>query len=58
MRQKTLKQERRHGPLPQIGPGSYYLPVVVPKDATDEQVEIACQAALAVSEEESYVFGD
>ena len=43
-----------------IGPGSYYLPVVVPKDATDEQVEIACQAALAASEavEESYVFGD
>jgi hypothetical protein len=39
-----------------IGPG--YLPVVVPKDATDEQVEIACQAALAVSEEEPYAFGD
>jgi len=39
-----------------IGPG--YLPVVVPKDATDEQVEIACQAALAVSEEQPDAFGD
>jgi hypothetical protein len=33
------------------GPSSRVFPVVVPKDATDEQVEIACQAALAVSEE-------
>ena len=41
-----------------IGPGSFYLPVVVPKDATDEQVEIACQEALAVSEDNSYVLGD
>jgi hypothetical protein len=30
------------------GPSSRVFPVVVPKDATDEQVEIACQAALAV----------
>lgn len=33
------------------GPSSRVFPVVVPKDATDEQVEIACQAALAVSED-------
>jgi hypothetical protein len=31
---------------------------VVPKDATDEQVEIACQAALAVIEQKSYVLGN
>ena len=39
-----------------VDPG--YLTVVVPKDATDEQVEIACQAALAVSEEQPDAFGD
>jgi hypothetical protein len=33
------------------GPSSGVFPVVVPKDATDEQVEIACQAALAVTED-------